>query len=65
MDLDFLDESHETVGQTLKRRYAQLAAWIARANRPEEPARLPEPVREVIPPRVPVPARQPMPARPR
>jgi len=63
MDLDFLDEWDETVGQTLKRRFAQLAAWIVRANRPEEPARLPEPVREVIPPRVPVPGRQPIPSR--
>jgi hypothetical protein len=50
---------------TLKQHYAQLTAtaWIVRANRPEEPARLPEPTREPIPPRVPVPARQSMPAR--
>ena len=64
MDLDFLDGSEETRTQTLGRRYAHLAAWVARANRPQEPARLPEPVRPATPPRINIPPRQPLPSRP-
>jgi hypothetical protein len=63
MDLDFLDDDEETVMQTLRRRYASFAAWIVRANRPQEPARLPEPARPSTPSRVTVPARQPLPPR--
>jgi hypothetical protein len=66
MDSNFFnDDEEETIGQTLRRRYASLAAWIVRANRVDEPARLPEPTRLDIPPRVNVPARQPYPSRPK
>jgi hypothetical protein len=64
MDLDFLDGSEQMLTQALRRRYAYLAAWVARANRPQEPARLPEPVRPAIPPRINIPPRQPLPSRP-
>jgi hypothetical protein len=36
MDQDFLDDE-ETLQQTPKRRYAVLAAWVVRANRPQDP----------------------------
>ena len=64
MDLDFSVGSEETLTQTLSRRYAYLAVWVVRANRPQEPARLPEPARPAIPPRINIPPRQPLRSRP-
>jgi hypothetical protein len=65
MEQEFTDAATEaTLLQTLRRRYAYLAAWLLRLNRAPEPARLPEPVRPVIPPRTLVPPRQPHPPRP-
>lgn len=65
MEQEFTDAAaEETLLQTLRRRYAYLAAWLLRLNRAPEPARLPEPVRPVIPPRTLVPPRQPHPPRP-
>ena len=46
----FLDDNEEAIPRLLKQRYAQLAAWWVRLNRPDDPARLPEPVRVAPPP---------------
>jgi len=64
MEQDFTDAAEATLLQTLRRRYAYLAAWLSRLNRAPEPARLPEPVRLLAPPRTLVPPRQPHPPRP-
>ena len=65
MEPDFTDAVAEaTLLQTLRRRYAYLAAWLLRLNRAPEPARLAEPVRPLVPPRTLVPPRQPHPPRP-
>ena len=64
MEQDFTHVAEEPLLQDLQRRYANLAAWLLRFNRPPEPARLPEPVRLSAPPRMPLPPRQPHPARP-
>ena len=64
MEQDFTDAAVATLLQTLRRRYADLAAWLSRLNRAPEPARLPEPVRLLAPPRTLVPPRQPHPPRP-
>jgi hypothetical protein len=63
MGLDSFDDE-ETVRMALRRRYASFAAWIARTNRVEEPARLPEPTRLEQPARNYIASRQPNPARP-
>jgi hypothetical protein len=47
---DFSGDDGAAIPQSLKQRYAQLAAWWVSLNRPADPARLPEPVREVPPP---------------
>jgi hypothetical protein len=64
MEHDFTDATEETLLQTLRRRYAYLAAWLLRLNRAPEPPRLPEPVRPLAPSRTPAPPRQPHPPRP-
>ena len=64
MEQDFPDAAEATLLQTLRRRYAYLAAWLSRLNRAPEPTRLHEPVRPVAPPRTLVPPRQPYPPRP-
>ena len=62
MEQDFPDAAEATLLQTLRRRYAYLAAWLSRLNRAPEPARLHQ--RPVAPPRTLVPPRQPYPPRP-
>lgn len=64
MEHDVTEPAEANLLQTLRQRYAHLAAWLLRLNRMPEPARLPEPVRPVTPPRSLVPARQPHPPRP-
>jgi hypothetical protein len=64
MDHELTDPAEESLLQTLRRRYAYLAAWLLRLNRLPEPARLPEPVRPETPARLQVPPRQPYPPRP-
>lgn len=64
MNHDVTEPAEANLLQTLRQRYAYLAAWLLRLNRMPEPARLPEPVRPVTPPRRLVPARQPHPPRP-
>ena len=64
MEQDFPDAAEATLLQTLRRRYAYLAAWLSRLNRVPEPTRLHEPVRPVAPPQTLVPPRQPYPPRP-
>jgi hypothetical protein len=64
MDLDLSDRTELTILQTLRKRYADLSAWLVRANRPNDPARLFEPVRPETPARMYVPSRQPHPPRP-
>ena len=64
MEQDYTNAAEETLLQDLQRRYASLAAWLLRFNRPPEPARQPEPVRLLVPPRMPGPPRQPHPPRP-
>jgi hypothetical protein len=64
MDEHFPDLTEETLLQVLKRRYADLAAWLVRLNRLPEPSRLPEPTRSESEPRINAPARQPHPPRP-
>ena len=61
MEQEFTDAAEEGLLQTLRRRYAYLAAWLLRLNRAPEPARRAEPVRSVTPPRMPAPPRQPHP----
>jgi hypothetical protein len=48
----------------LRRSYARLAAWMARANRFPEPSRQPEPTRSEAVSRLPQPSRQLQPPRP-
>ena len=64
MDHDVTDPAEASLLRTLRQRYAYLAAWLLRLNRPPEPARLPEPARRLAPPRLLVPSRQPHPPRP-
>ena len=64
MEQELTDPTEETVLQTLRRRYAYLAAWLLRLNRVPEQARLAEPVRPTTPARVNIPPRQPHPPRP-
>src|ERR1700760_250900 len=67
MEQDLADAATEaTLLQTLRRRYAYLAAWLLRLNRAPEPARLPDPVRPLVPPRTlgPPPPPPPPPAPP-
>jgi hypothetical protein len=64
MEQELADAAEETLLQTLRRRYAYLAAWLLRLNRMPEPPRPPDPVRLEIPPRIQVPPRQPHPPRP-
>jgi hypothetical protein len=58
------EECEETALQTIRRRYAAVAAWLVRGNRGVEPSRMPEPPRAEIPPRIVVPPRPANPPRP-
>jgi hypothetical protein len=63
MDESPADLAEETFPQSLRRRYAYLAAWLLRLNRLPEPSRLEEPTRAESVPRIIVPPRQPHPPR--
>ncbi len=64
MDESPPDLAEETFPQSLRRRYAYLAAWLLRLNRLPEPSRLEEPTRSKFVPRTSRPAKTAAPATP-